>query len=201
MGYDSDGVVNNQISDGASSGAPVGGAGDSDSAAGKRGFMGENRNLWLVLGGLVVIAVVLVVGIVMVNVGGDNATEVAAEPEMNALEEYKENFAYSTDEDIKPVLDWYKEQVNAAATDEEKAEILKDEVYFLMDYDRNNVYGEEALAVAEQLNEISDDSSALISMMNVAQKYGRQDLYDEYYAKYVPDMQYQGEEEFEKDEQ
>lgn len=201
VGYDSNGVVNNQVSDGVSAGAPVGGDGDSGSTAAKRGSIGENRNLWLVLGGLIVIAIVLVVGIVMVNVGGDGATEVATESEMNTLEEYKLNFAYSTDEDIKPVLDWYKEQVNAAATNEEKAEILKDEVYFLIDYDRNNVYGEEALAVAEQLNEISDDSSALISMMNVAQKYGYQDLYDEYYAKYVPDMQYQGEEEFEKDEQ
>ena len=135
-----------------------------------------------------VIAIVLVVGIVMVNVGGDNATEVAAEPEMNALEEYKENFAYSTDEDIKPVLDWYKEQVNAAATDEEKAEILKDEVYFLMDYDRNNVYGEEALAVARELEGL-DASSGYMQVMNVAQKYSYQDLYNEYYAKYAVNAQ------------
>lgn len=189
MGYSSDSVE--------LSGEQAAEVSVSDSVK-KRGAFAENRNLWLVLGGLVVIAVVLVVGIVMVGVG-DKATEVVTEPEMNTLEEYKENFAYSTDEDIKPVLDWYKTQVEAAATDEEKVEILKDEVYFLMDYDRNNVYGEEALAVAERLNEISSDSTALIQMMNVAQKYGRQDLYDEYYAKYVPDMKYSGEEEFERD--
>lgn len=66
MGYNSDGVANASASD-----APK-----------KRGFLGENRNLWLVLGGLVAIAIVLVVGIVMVNVGGKTvAGEDVAVPE------------------------------------------------------------------------------------------------------------------------
>ena len=168
MGYNSDSVANAPASD-----APK-----------KRSFLGENRNLWLVLGGLVAIAIVLVVGIVIVNMRGDKAAEIVAGSDANVLEEYKENFAYSTDEDIKPVLDWYKTQVDVAVTDEEKAEILKDEVYFLMDYDRNNVYGEEALAVARNLDGILEDSNSAIQVINIAKKYGFSDIGEEYLVLY-----------------
>lgn len=97
-----------------------------------------------------------------------------------ALTNFKEKYPNVTDNDYENVFSSYQNVLNSTENDEEKAELLTEKIYFLIDYDIDSKYKDVALEDANLIENILHDSSSSTNFLNISTKYNLPELYEKY---------------------
>lgn len=99
------------------------------------------------------------------------------------LAEFNEKYPNANEDDYESVFSAYQDLIDSVE-DGRKAELLTEEIYFLIDYDINSKYKDLALEKANVVEDILHDLTSAINFTNIATKYNLPDLYEKYSTIY-----------------
>ncbi|MBR0372523.1 hypothetical protein IJH72_01080 [Candidatus Saccharibacteria bacterium] len=152
----------------------------------------KNNNLLIIILSFLILLVIILATIITINFvnknPGNNPAQNSDTNLETALANFKEKYPSVEASDYENVISAYQSIIDSSS-DENRIELLKERIYFIMDYDPSGVYKETALKDAYEIEEKQHDVPSAGRIVNIAEYYEIQDIYDEYSKIYYERME------------
>ncbi len=142
----------------------------------------EKRNLFLILIGLVVIAIILVVGIIVLRQKDGQTTADTSEDAVveSSPDWYLEGIDEITDGvSVDDAIVFFQQRIDKA-DDKAKVDLYNRRINYITDYTEFGEYADQLIQDTIAIDEIEKTSDSAAQVVNTADAYGKTDIAEEY---------------------
>lgn len=142
----------------------------------------EKRNLFLILSGLVVVAIILVIGIILVRQKNGQPTADTSEDVVveSSPDWYLEGIDEITDGvSVDDAIVFFQQRIDKA-DDKAKVDLYNRRINYITDYTEFGEYADQLIQDTIAIDEIEKTSDSAAQVVNTADAYGKTDIAEEY---------------------